>query len=494
MLTRLRISGFKNLVDVNVHFGPFTCIAGANGVGKSNLFDVIGFLSALADKPLIEAAMSVRNEGGRTGDIRSLFHRVGEQYDSVMEFDIEMIVPKEGFDDLGQRAKASQTFLRYQLTLAYRADEPSSPGGLEITREDLSYVKRGDTRQHLGFEKSKEWVDSVVTGARRAPFISTADEPEGTVIRVHQDGGSSGKPQSLLAKTLPRTALSAANAAESPTATLARREMQSWKLLQLEPSALREPDRLTAPRTLAANGSHLPATLYHLAMSAARNGGENGHAKETQEAGAKRVYAEIAGRLSGLIDDVRDVYIERDDRRDLLTLMVKVADQTIHPARSLSDGTLRFLGLAVLELDPQAQGVICLEEPENGIHPQRIPAMLDLLQEIVTDSKSPVGEGNPLRQVIVNTHSPAVVAQVPEDALLFADLRETVRDRQRFKALSISAFKDTWRAEQGGEVRFVAPGMLGPYLNPAPADHPSSRRRVADREDLQPFLPFSESA
>lgn len=34
MLTRLKVSGFKNLVDVDVRFGPFTCIAGANGVGK----------------------------------------------------------------------------------------------------------------------------------------------------------------------------------------------------------------------------------------------------------------------------------------------------------------------------------------------------------------------------------------------------------------------------------------------------------------------------
>ena len=65
MLTRLKVSGFKNLVNVDVRFGPFTCIAGANGVGKSNLFDAIRFLSALADKPLVEAALSVRDEGGR---------------------------------------------------------------------------------------------------------------------------------------------------------------------------------------------------------------------------------------------------------------------------------------------------------------------------------------------------------------------------------------------------------------------------------------------
>ena len=67
MLTRLKVTGFKNLVDVDVHFGPFTCIAGQNGVGKSNLFDAIRFLSALADKTFLDAAKSVRDEGERSG-------------------------------------------------------------------------------------------------------------------------------------------------------------------------------------------------------------------------------------------------------------------------------------------------------------------------------------------------------------------------------------------------------------------------------------------
>ena len=65
MLTRLKVSGFKNLVGVDVRFGAFTCIAGANGIGKSNLFDAIKFLSTLADLPLIEAALSVRDQEGK---------------------------------------------------------------------------------------------------------------------------------------------------------------------------------------------------------------------------------------------------------------------------------------------------------------------------------------------------------------------------------------------------------------------------------------------
>src|SRR6185295_8141333 len=106
MLTRLKVSGFKNLVDVDVRFGPFTCVAGTNAVGKSNLFDAIRFLSALADRPLVDAAMSIR-DGGRTADLRSLFHSIGSDYDDQMTLEAEMLVPREGVDDLGQKAKPS---------------------------------------------------------------------------------------------------------------------------------------------------------------------------------------------------------------------------------------------------------------------------------------------------------------------------------------------------------------------------------------------------
>ena len=45
-------------------------------------------------------------------------------------------------------------------------------------------------------------------------------------------------------------------------------------------------------------------------------------------------------------------------------------------------GTVRFLALSVLAMDPGSSGVLCLEEPENGIHPARLPDMLALLKGI----------------------------------------------------------------------------------------------------------------
>ncbi|WP_296898155.1 AAA family ATPase [Thiohalocapsa sp.] len=64
MLTRLRVDGFKNLIGVDLPLEPFICIAGANAIGKSNLFDAILFLRGLMDKPIMDAAMAVRDDSG----------------------------------------------------------------------------------------------------------------------------------------------------------------------------------------------------------------------------------------------------------------------------------------------------------------------------------------------------------------------------------------------------------------------------------------------
>jgi predicted ATPase len=501
MLTRLKVSGFKNLLEVDVRFGPFTCIAGPNGAGKSNLFDAIRFLSALADRPLMEAALSVRDETGKTADIRSLFFRHGDQHEREMSFEAEMIIPAEGADDLGQIAEATTTFLRYSVVLSYRKnDTVASLGSLELLKEELNYITLREAPKHLLFPHShSRWRKSAVKGRRWAAFISTSGEQENRVIQLHQDGGG-GKPFPRKAADLPRTVLSVTNAAEGRTALLARREMQSWQLLQLEPSSLRKPDDFSAPMKLGSNGSHLAATVYRLASQEASH--NTGHELPANQRAT--VYAQIANRLSELIDDVYSLSVDRDERRELLTLYVTGKDKTSHAARALSDGTLRFLALAVLAQDPRAQGVLCLEEPENGIHPERIPAIIRLLQDIASDPNQPVGVDNPLRQVIVNTHSPLVVQQVPDDSLLVAEIKESLRKNTRVRSAVFSCLPGTWRVVKSPnpKLEHVCPkGKLLAYLNPvhlskerdeiedAHTGRPRSKsRRVVDRQDFQYLL------
>jgi hypothetical protein len=57
------------------------------------LFDAITFLSALASRPLLEAALSVRTEQEPGGDVRTIFHRVGQHTVEEMSFEAEMLIP-----------------------------------------------------------------------------------------------------------------------------------------------------------------------------------------------------------------------------------------------------------------------------------------------------------------------------------------------------------------------------------------------------------------
>lgn len=486
MLTRLKVNGFKNLVDVDVRFGPLTCIAGPNDVGKSNLFDAIAFLAALAERPLLEAAQSVRGEQGRPGNPLFLFQSIGDKYAEEMSFEVEMIVPREGIDDLGQKVRASATLLRYRLTLA--RGQQDGREALGLAKEELTPIPAEEAEAHLVFPHKAVWRRSAVVGRRAEPLITTEGDGLERVVRLHRE--SRREADASLhwpIFNLPRTVLSAPILPLAPTVLLARSEMRSWRRMHLEPSALRRPDDLTAPPRLASDGSHLAATLYHLARRSARNGTEGW----AEHAPAGEVYAEVANRLFDLVDDVRDVSVDLDEARRLLTLLVTDRNGVSHPAQALSEGTLRFLALAVLAYSSDA-GVLCIEEPENGIYPKRIPAMVRLLCDIAMDVRFGVGPDNPLRQVIVNTHSPAVVAEVPEDSLVLAEPVRGQRDGKLYRSIQLSGLDGTWRAGAG---RRLGPGILLSYLapvglkaEPRAGGNGSGTRRVVDRPDVGALL------
>lgn len=81
------------------------------------------------------------------------------------------------------------------------------------------------------------------------------------------------------------------------------------------------------------------------------------------------------------------------------------------PATRLSDGTLRYLSLLAILLHPNPPPLICIEEPELGLHPDILPTLIDLLKQAAERT-----------QIIMTTHSADLVddlTDMPEAVLVF---------------------------------------------------------------------------
>ncbi len=89
--------------------------------------------------------------------------------------------------------------------------------------------------------------------------------------------------------------------------------------------------------------------------------------------------------------------------------MVKSVDDRVFTSNVLSEGTLRIIALVSLMFDDRHRGLICFEEPENGIHPHRMEKIMRLLKGLSTQFQVEGEADLPLRQVIINTHSPLLM-------------------------------------------------------------------------------------
>jgi hypothetical protein len=117
---------------------------------------------------------------------------------------------------------------------------------------------------------------------------------------------------------------------------------------------------------------------------------------------------------------------------------------------------------------------------------------LQLLKAIACDPNSDVGEDNPLRQVVINTHSPSVVQLINDDDLLVAVCEQQVVEGRRFNATVFKWLSETWRARSDeSNTQPIAKGKLISYLGQIPVndvnDQDPTRRekRLIDRTDMR---------
>lgn len=158
----------------------------------------------------------------------------------------------------------------------------------------------------------------------------------------------------------------------------------------------------------------------------------------------------VLNRLAGnpllkrkLIEELRVLYDGIDD------FHVQIEGGTVQvffhegrysiPATRLSDGTLRYLCLLAILCHPSPGPLVCIEEPELGLHPDVLPALASLLKDAAQRT-----------QLIVTTHSDILVDALTDrpQSVLVASRGEDGTQLARLDAQALQPWLDKYRLGQ----------------------------------------------
>jgi len=180
--------------------------------------------------------------------------------------------------------------------------------------------------------------------------------------------------------------------------TQIRDMMLDWKVYQFhdtsESAPIKQTQDLEDNRLLKPDGANLAPFLYYL--------------KQQHPAHYQQIVVTIRLVTPFFDDFVLEPSRLNPDKIRLRWQETQSPPDTSFSASALSDGTLRFMALATLLLQPDLPATILIDEPELGLHPFAINILVDLLESASTKT-----------QVIVATQSVPLVNQLqPEDIIV----------------------------------------------------------------------------
>ena len=342
-LREFSAEGYRSLRKIAYPVSGLDVFVGANGVGKTNLYRGLALLQSAAANTL---GRDIAEEG-----LAAAFwageRRVGKP--ARMRFSV-------GLSD-GDRER---TQYRYEVEVGFPPKEASAAFHTEPQIKEESLIHVGDSR-------------SVKLIERRGYSVMARDE-HGRPVEVDID---------LLASETVLGRLE--DPSRYPELDRVRRTLLEWRFyhdLRTDPdSPLRRPSTAVAAPTLASDGSNLAAVFATLA-----------HIREDTTDLDRAVHQAFPGAV---------LVTPEPDRRASFGLVFPDFPGRIFEAAELSDGTLRFLGLAGALLAYRLPPFIALNEPEASLHPDLMEPLADLVARAAQRS-----------QVWLVTHSDRLAAAI----------------------------------------------------------------------------------
>jgi predicted ATPase len=266
------------------------------------------------------------------------------------------------------REKAKQPIITYTLAISQEKNTPI------VSRETLKW-RRGSSGQPFAFLNFTQGSGEVISG----------EMPGTHSKRIHYQMDD---PSSLAIKTIGQLS-------DNPRVASLRRFIESWFLSYFIPDQARQLAIAGAVEHLSREGDNIANVVQYLADE---------H-PETVE----NILQQLAERVPKLewVDSEQTI----DGRLALLFKDEPFTKPFL--ARFASDGTLKLLAYLILLNDPNPPQLLCIEEPENGLHHKLLEP---LGEELMSYSKQ--------SQVFISTHSPFFVNTMKNAKSLWIFQRE----------------------------------------------------------------------
>lgn len=324
MITELRLRNWKSFSDATLFIDPITVIIGTNASGKSNIFDALKLLSALASPvDIMDIAKNVR--GGAEGIIRR-----GEQL-------CNLTITMEG--------DKSKEQLIFDVALAL--DEQRN-----VYIKDESLILNTTKKNLVLFERKE--LDKM-----NKSLVSVALYTE-------------GKPryQNFSAKTSVLSQIEYVNCVRRIKDSVLAVVDNLKKIRLSNPIPERMRDFAPISKTIAEDASDLAGYLANL-----------------DEKSQASTYEAILKYLKPLPDrDIKSIRADKIPMTDKAMLFCTEEWTANHTqeqsALGMSDGTLRFAGIIAMLITAEDKALILLEELDKGVHPSRAKDLVKMLKEI----------------------------------------------------------------------------------------------------------------
>jgi predicted ATPase len=385
MLKRIKIQGYKSLVDLEVNFEHLAVLVGPNASGKSNFLDALHLLSRVATSRTLKEAFDPPYRGhalesftfGKEG-IKSLL----EQETVSFSIEIDVRLSPKVIENVNRQIQETR---RAPLNGDESVLKRSPP---TVRAENLRYRIEIEMLPKLGILRvADEYLAALNTkgelSQKRKPFLEQVDNQ----LHLRMEGQAHPL---YYERYLDYSILSRSHyPPHYPHLTAMQQELANWLTFYLEPrEQMRLPNLVKAVHDIGPMGEDLAAFL------------------NTLQARNKRQFESVEKSLHAMIPSITGIDVNVNELGEV-ELDLREGEKRIS-ARVLSEGTLRILGLLALVSAEAPPTLIGFEEPENGVHPRRIQRIARFLETRMRLEDV---------QFIVTTHSSLLPDLVPAESL-----------------------------------------------------------------------------